>query len=202
VTSLLIRIDDAIDSARVVLAGTANDMVTPVLQTAWWEPEQKRLVSTDRYCVVSYTIEHSTFELTDHAPEVAIPAELLTWVTKQKRDYDRHIMFTMDERTVSATLVNSQLVEFGSSVASRIDGNRPPVSRLFESWVPAVEAGPVAFNPTLLKRLLTPLSMVFKKDPITIEFGQIAHSPKMGPLRIRKGQVDILVQPNTLTTGR
>lgn len=208
-STLTLRIADAVASAKVALTAALDDKITPVLRCAIWEPEHQALTSTDRYSAVTYHLPESKYEPRhvrdrhegdDQPDEIAIPRELLDWVAKQKVEYDRHIRYSMQSGTVTAELINSQDVVFGTSVTPRVIGNFPPIFRLIEAWKPADDATPVAFSPALLKRLLTPLATLTKKEPVRFELGTYgdARSHKTAPAMISWGPVKILVQPNIL----
>jgi hypothetical protein len=201
-TTLTMRIADAIASAKVVVTGTSDDKVTPILLTASWDAEANTLFATDRYCVVAYHVADAEH---DGDEQVIIPRELLTWVGKQKPEYDRHVRYTMGQDVVTAELIDSQGTVYGSSVTSRITGNVPPVMRLLNDFKPASDAVPVALNPVLLKRVLTGVtgfgSGDAKKEPITFETSE-GYKSKPGPVRITRGPLSILLQPNYLVAQR
>lgn len=207
-STLTLRISDAVKSAKVVLAGAQEDKITPVLRCAVWEVEPQRLVSTDRYVAIAYHLPESQYEPRhardkyegdDEPDEVAIPRELLLWVSKQKLEHDRHIRYSMQATTVTAELIDSQDKVYGTSVERRIIGNFPPISRLHDAWTPAVDASPLHLDPALVKRVLTPLVSLFSKgEPVRFELGTYGNdrSYKSAPIRIALGTtVSILVQP-------
>lgn len=195
-STLTLRISDAVASAKITLAAALDDKITPVLTCASWEQEAQVLVSTDRYSAVTYHLPESKYEHDDEG--MHIPRELLLWVSKQKQDYDRHIRYSMQERTVTAELINSQNVVFGTSVSPRVEGNFPPIYRLVRDFKPSDLDQPLALSPELLKRLLTPIVPLTKKEPVRFEFSANEYSRKPGPVLMSWGPVKILVQPNYL----
>ena len=199
-TTLAIPIAAAVSAAKVVHAGTASDAVTAVLQAATWDNEAKRLVSTDRYCVVTYELPDAELALGD-IELVAIPRDLLLWISRLKtRDYwGSHVRITMQDKIVVADVVDVDLVVRASSSAPRITGNFPPVMRLVEGWTPAEVAEPLGLGAEILKRVITPLVAIDKKAPIKLEPGAWAsgRSAKGAPVRITQGPVVALIQPVT-----
>jgi hypothetical protein len=196
-TTLTIQIEDAIRAAKIVFAGTSADGVTPVLTCAVWDDEAKRLASSDRYCLVTYELPSAIYEGDE---EIMIPREILAWIgkLKHKDHFGASVRITMAARTVTAEVRYEEGDGVAFTTAGRIVGNFPPLMKLVEAWEPAEEAGVVGLGPELLKRLLTPIALLDKKRPIEFEQGKNSNPSKAGPVRITRGPVVLLVQPNTL----
>lgn len=206
----------AIRSAAAMLAVMRDDKISPVLNSAHFDGA--RLLASDRYRCAKYDLPSAPDRADDRlllGAEFLIPDEALLWVTRVKPDKEKRrtklatmsdagytIRYTKIDRHVAVELIDMFGVAEAESAFDVLDGNFPPLMKLFGERTPATVVTVHGFDPALLTSLFQWASKHGGGEParltVTEKRGFTDKSPISDAATIACGAATFLIQPMKL----